>query len=1641
MSKAVNKSTAKSTFVASTHEERDERRRTFLKEVAREEFRMLSKGCRKATIARERREKHAFYRLFENYSLVEDKADLQAGTTAKTLAFASAGIALGFGGYVAWRHVSRYLRTADSIRENAEVTAAASRRIAVTCDQIVNTIKSVFDAIKSAIGSWYYVPAAVLVWWILYKFSGSMVLTTALVAALATVVPPDFARYISEFFSPVMSQSGASEHSSLFTTSNLVKFVVTCVSLIGLPTKLAPCVAEVIRRTISLDRLSDTIEGIVKDVLIIVEQVLNKLCDYMSWSKFDFADKSALKIKKMISEIAACEAQLSADHVSVQDVVKAYSKVQGTYEIIKNLKGSGYHAALLQRALDRLEAKMLPHMGVLSAAKNYRVEPEFIGIYGSPGQGKTEVVTMMSAFIQIMAGLAKGSEVMQNTYCHSNAKHFNGYAGQPGYVIDDLFAEKYNPSSEQNVCARLIQWISNFLAPLEMADVHSKGKYGWTSKFIIATTNARNLATTPANLVLMDVSALERRLHNWVHFRAAPGYRRPNPKHPDDVSNFFLDWQKLKLEHAARLDRLTSTSTVADVISAYPWEAFEVQDWDFTHGSPTSDWYSLRDFMERMAEKIKLKGEMFNKTSGLVVDHAIKLEEAFARAQQPATAQVGLGPDYDSRLHPSVNALYAKAVEVGPNDGLDFISKLASDPTLNSLYEACFPDATVPLAEVLLQPELLKKIVHSIGPDRDDMPDEVRYVRDQLLTLLQYYSEADEYASETNTLLDNVLRWTDKVMMYGAMALGGYVLTCASVKLCMTLIRGACDMVSSLISTLSNMVFGTVEEQSNVKEIQKKKIEVPAQPSQGRKTFKEAVPQTFDGSQWVGMHDRVYRNTYKLFLSSKVTAKPECIGQVMFVHGRVGVMPEHFLEVFQERFAQDPSAVLRMYSHSGGSPRTIPLCDICDVSKYKRLSLEQSDVAFVSFPRGLICEQRSMLKYFLPETKFANIIGQYQAVELHINETTLDAEGKATCSQKVHHDQKGVRFISSLNVSNKAYEVSDVLEVDMPTKAGDCGAPLMLTNVNTYNNKFLLGFHFAGKSSIFSMKAYTMPLSEEIVTEAVKRLCPYVVRDESQDDLGYRAGVEDMNQEDVAKLQAEGFLGGSFQAYGKLSKPVHFSTSSKIQRSVFHDTQLFGPCPKRPAILHKACGVDGVLREPMVEGLRNYQTPVRSCALSSDELAHIVDIATKPFRDATVECQRHVLSFEHAVSPPEQFKLKPINRKTSPGWPYCEDKGVGKTAFFGANDDFDFSSEKVHEIRVRVDYIIDQAREGVRLAHICRDFLKDEVRPHAKVDKVMTRVISGSPLDYVIAFRMFFGAYMAAQFQVHTLTGLCPGINPYTDWDLLVRALGHRRKDKTFDGDFKAFDSSEQPDVHWAILDHINEWYGDGADNARVRTVLWCDLVNSRHLVGPAGDCKYVVEWQKSLPSGHPMTTHVNSLYSLITLTACYDHCVRDGSKIWDHAGVAVYGDDNIVSVDDFVCDKFNFLTVRDAMRELFGLDYTPGRKDGSSVPYQPLEECTFLKRGFRFEASKWQAPLELSSCLYPCYWVKGNASVDRADRAMLTSKLEGTLGELSLHHQGVWDEYYPAIKDALANFGVAPLYVSRQAYAVEVRRRKDFWW
>jgi len=682
---------------------------------------------------------------------------------------------------------------------------------------------------------------------------------------------------------------------------------------------------------------------------------------------------------------------------------------------------------------------------------------------------------------------------------------------------------------------------------------------------------------------------------------------------------------------------------------------------------------------------------------------------------------------------------------------------------------------------------------------------------------------------------------------------------------------------------------------------------------------------------------------------------------------------------------------------------------------FKRHTLVDADVDFMIVTARRA--HRNIEKYFLTERQLRYVSGEKSTIDIA---KANFFKNEFTHITRERHFLSKVEYGETLRFGNRM--LRRYFKYDAETQYGDCGALTSLVDCNSYSGHAVFGMHVAYNGR--EQMGYCAVISNEMIEEARKIL----------------GTIDDCIEEDLIALDVEHQSGdklpfevdGSFLPLYVLRRPINLSPKTS-----YFITSMFGkfgdydcsPAPLGPVYRN------GELVYPMENAVRPYASPVLNYDdFDFHQIAHVA--FSKLTSSTNLVQEKRIFSFDEAVLGVPERKFRAIPRQTAAGFPYCYTVKSGKTEFFGDAQNYVLDTEQAMALRARVDGIICRAREGKRGAVIFNDFLKDEIRTHAKVEAVATRLISSAPLDYVIAWRMYFGDFSSYFMRKNIDTGMAPGICCYTDWSKLADHLSVKGSD-VFAGDFKGFDSSEQPAIFQYILQYINQWYNDGEENARIREVLWADLEHSRHLGGKGNDQRHIYQWNKSLPSGHPFTTIVNSMYSLFLLVACYVRLTGDYTGFWDNVSPITYGDDNVVNVRKEIVDLYNQTTVAKTMMDSFGMIYTSDDKHSSLGTVKTIGEVTFLKRRFLLEGNRWLCPLELDSFLYCTYWCKNK----RLQKKICQDELENCLEELSLHEERVWDDNALLIYSELSKRKVPAAPLSRTAYQRIVTARSDAWY
>lgn len=1315
------------------------------------------------------------------------------------------------------------------------------------------------------------------------------------------------------------------------------------------------------------------------------------------------------------------------------------------------------NARWFERKLDALTSALQPHMGATDIKANFRPKPTCLMLGGGSGVGKTSMVAIVSLISLVLSGtldderkamtntmlsklmvdaldcekpegLSMGKIALLNTWQKGCSQYWNGYIGQKCYVMDDCFQIK--PKSGEPDCEpmEIIRQGSSWACPLNMADLAGKGKFYFTSPLIIGTTNCKNIQSLCADVLTCPEAVTRRITHGyWIYVK--PEWKKHGTQYLDYTKMRKAFESKLRIQ-AARA-KASEKIEIDDIMSCFPWEAWHCIPHDFAREAPNEDVrcepaLNLKDVVISVADSIRSTREGHE----CEVSDNLLMADLLADVMSAFEEQSGIRSYITDCAHDDEyeEILYMPLAEPVMRQRNAFVERL------KMIFWAL--------------PNYLETLAWNMGNFLptvifDSFKGSYYQTTSQFMDEVVAAGSPDDwfYEHEGEIFFDGIPHDGPLAYIFAAMKL---FTVYKMLKFMLFLIEEVCKFIMYLVEQIVRVI-GTVitfpfrkkrvQKQSNIKETIKKSQRVEIDRPILQSSFTVEPPPT---------NSIYYNNSMKMIFRPTMDSNFQSVGQILFVTQRVAIMPHHF--------RRDLEANINGYVefvNLSFAPASVLAYSVSDFLAFphhvvKSSANEYVDMEYVKFPSSAQPAGIKPIDKRIPKREqLGRIFGARSPIIMQLDRARnkVSEHDGETC-YKVHKYISGARVLTSnfcekelLPLSNGRDFMHNIFSYipSEETLKGDCGAPICTSSGDLWGNQNLFGIH-VGKLGNKGIASY---FCKEDVDEAIKLLDN--LSDNFFDDLSNRGiNLRAPTEVEVQSAVDSGLIGGSIVPIGIVDKGLNMATVSNIQKSTAFG--IFGDAPSRPAILHPVVvGEEKIF--PMSKAMEAYQSPMEYKKL--DKMPVVLSMATQKHFEATKDATRAIFTFEEAVEGKQGLKIKSIARNTSCGYPYRLDHANGKKEFFGFDDEFVYDSQPCVDLRVRVNQIIESAKKGVRLSHIFADFLKDELRPHAKVDAVATRAISSAPLDYVVAVRMYFGAMLAAFFDSNVHSGMAPGINHYTDWWKLARNL-LQPGGKVFAGDFKRFDASEQPYIHNEILRYVNIWYKLNnkewkPEDDLIREVLWMDLTNSRHLTGLSNNLNLVTEWNKSLPSGHPLTTFVNSFYSLITLTYCYVHLTGDHRDMWKHAYICTFGDDNVVGVDDQTATIFNQRTVSNAMMELFSLTYTSDKKDAELIETETINDITFLKRRFVKAVDVpggWIAPLEPDSFKYMVYWNRNK----RDPIGDTHNNVELTLGELSLHDQSFWDELYPELARWCIEHGRVPQYIDREAARQSTLSRTEVW-
>jgi hypothetical protein len=317
-------------------------------------------------------------------------------------------------------------------------------------------------------------------------------------------------------------------------------------------------------------------------------------------------------------------------------------------------------------------------------------------------------------------------------------------------------------------------------------------------------------------------------------------------------------------------------------------------------------------------------------------------------------------------------------------------------------------------------------------------------------------------------------------------------------------------------------------------------------------------------------------------------------------------------------------------------------------------------------------------------------------------------------------------------------------------------------------------------------------------------------------------------------------------------------------------------------------------------------------------------------------------------------------------------------------------------------------KKGIRVPTIFTDCLKDTCidREKCKIPG-KTRIFSISPVQYTIAFKQYFGDFLASyqDSRIDSEHGI--GVNVDSiEWTQIANYLT-KFGSKIVAGDYKNYGPSLMLKCVKKAFDIIMAWYeryDPDEERQLVRRVLLSEILHAKHL------CLNIVYGVPcGIPSGSPVTTPLNSIVNCLYLRCAWVDIVKEPFSVMnDNVTILTYGDDVCMNVSDKYINVFNTTTLNKFFLK-YNIVFTDIDKSDNIVDYRTLDNVTFLKRGFKHHPNShalFLAPIDEQSIRKCVNWItrKGDPKLNTLENCKQAC-------ELAFGHG---PRYYNAVRERL---------------------------
>ncbi|AHI87751.1 polyprotein [Antheraea pernyi iflavirus] len=548
------------------------------------------------------------------------------------------------------------------------------------------------------------------------------------------------------------------------------------------------------------------------------------------------------------------------------------------------------------------------------------------------------------------------------------------------------------------------------------------------------------------------------------------------------------------------------------------------------------------------------------------------------------------------------------------------------------------------------------------------------------------------------------------------------------------------------------------------------------------------------------------------------------------------------------------------------------------------------------------------------------------------------------CVMNVEHDREVTDSNGWLRLSEcYSYKYSTV---------GLCGSALLCSTLE----RPIIGIHFAGTKTF----GFAEPISYESFNDLKVTHYEYQLCDLRLD--GKEAAIEF-----DTLLYPQGTVPEAYKHHqGSVSQYI----PSLIHGAYEVDTE---PNPLSPKDTRLPPGNPPLKRGVEHMGRPPLDFPNKLLDPAADDLNDVILRNVKPIRNGVGK-----LSLQDAICGNVNVKgFEPLEWSSSEGFPLKSLRPPhvkGKKWLFDLEETSNgYVLKGMHGELKRQLIVCEQLRrQGIRCATLFVDCLKDTCIDIKKCSiPGKTRIFSISPVQYTIAFKQYFGDFIASYQEARLSAEHGIGINVDSlEWSQVANYIT-TYGDNIIAGDYKNFGPSLMLKCVEKAFDIIMNWYeryDNDEERQLIRRVLLSEILHAQHL------CLNVVYGVPcGIPSGSPITTPLNSLVNSLYLRCGWKSITNQNfSTMHENVRILTYGDDVCINVSDMYKDIYNTETLSLFFKE-YNIVFTDIDKSDVIIKYRNLNNVSFLKRSFILHPNSkfiFLAPIELQSIRKCVNWI-----------------------------------------------------------------------